>query len=283
MTSQNSNSVSTINFESLNSEYNHLLVEYDKSRKDILDTITNNKINLVSMGNNTTLIGGTNLSTNNESTIQTVDDCIALCSNTINCKSANFLGDSDSKTCKLFSGNSTITFDPNESNMAIVSDLQSKIYNSKGLNIKLQNINRQINNYLHKNLPKTEEQINLNIKSKGILHKQYDNLLSDRSVLKGQETDLKDISNQHSNTEINTSQITGQYAVWTVFTIIVLSITLILYAVPDINILEKFPILFLIVILLIVYFIYVYFQTINIKNPNVDMAYNINKINYFNY
>ena len=284
MTSQNPTSVSTINFESLNSEYNHLLVEYDKSQKDILDSITNNKINLVSMGSNTTLIGGSTLSTNNDDpNVATIDECIALCSNTINCKSANFLGDGDIKTCKLFSGNSTITFDPTEGNMAIVSDLQSKIYNSKGINIKLQNINRQINNYLHETMPKTEEQINLNIKSKKILHTQYDNLLSDRRVLKGQENDLKDISNQHSNKEINTSQITGQYAVWTVFTVIVLSITLILYAVPDINILEKFPILFLIVILLTVYFIYVYIQTIHITNPNVDMAYNINKINYFNY
>ena len=128
-----------------------------------------------------------------------------------------------------------------------------------------------------------KEQIQLNIKSKGLLHKQYNNLLSDRQVLKGQENDLKDISNQHSNKEINVSQITGQYTVWTVFTIIVLSITIILYVVPDINILEKFPLLFLIVILLIAYFIYVYIQTIHITNPNVDMAYNINKINYFNY
>ena len=51
----------------------------------------------------------------------------------------------------------------------------------------------------------------------------------------------------------------------------------------DINILEKFPLLFLIVILLIAYFIYTYLQKIHITNPNVDMAYNINKINYFNY
>jgi len=284
MTSQQPQPISTINFETLKGEYNTLLLDYDKSRKDILDFIINNKINLVSMGNNTTLIGGSNLSNESAaSNVETVADCIALCSTTTSCKGANFLGEGDTKTCKLFSGNSTITFDPVEGNMAIVSDLQSKIYISKGLNIKLQNVNRQINNYLHQALPKTEEQMQLNIKSKNILHTQYDNLLSDRHVLKGQENDLKDISNQHSNKEINVAQITGQYTVWTVFTVIVLSITLILYAVPDINILEKFPILFLIVILLIAYFIYVYIQTLNITNPNVDMAYNINKINYFNY
>lgn len=272
-------SVPTINFETLKSEYNKLLLDYDKSQKDIIDTISNNTNNLVSMGANTSLIGGANLVTINE--VANVDDCIAECSKNTSCKGANFLG--DTKTCTLFSGKSTITFDPVESTMAIVTDLQSKIYISKGLNNKLQNINKQINDYLHQALPKTDEQIQLNIKSKGLLHKQYNNLLSDRQVLKGQENDLKDISNQHSNKEINVSQITGQYTVWTVFTIIVLSITIILYVVPDINILEKFPLLFLIVILLIAYFIYVYIQTIHITNPNVDMAYNINKINYFNY
>jgi hypothetical protein len=167
--------------------------------------------------------------------------------------------------------------------MAIITDLQNKIYNSKGLNNKLQNINKQIKDYLRKQLPETDQQNTLNRQSAAILHTQYNSLLSDRELLKEQEIDIKDISNQHSNKEINVAQITGQYTVWTVFTVIVLSITLILYAVPDINILEKFPILFLIVILLIAYFIYVYIQTLHVTNPNVDMAYNINKINYFNY
>ena len=273
--------ISTINFETLKSEYNKLLLDYDKSQKDIIDSITNNKHTLVSVGNYTQLTGGTNLGTINN--VANVDDCIAECSKNINCKGANFSEDITTNTCTLFSGNNTITFDPVEGNMAIITDLQNKIYNSKGLNNKLQNINKQIKDYLRKQLPETDQQNTLNRQSAAILHTQYNSLLSDREELKEQEIDIKDISNQHSNKEINVAQITGQYTVWTVFTVIVLSITLILYAVPDINILEKFPILFLIVILLIAYFIYVYIQTLHVTNPNVDMAYNINKINYFNY
>ena len=70
---------------------------------------------------------------------------------------------------------------------------------------------------------------------------------------------------------------------WTVFTVIVLSITIILFTVPNINILEKYPLILLFIILLIAYFIYNYLNKINISSPNIDIAYNINKLNYFNY
>ena len=275
--------ISTINFETLKSEYNKLLVDYDKSQKDIIDSITNNKHNLVSVGNYTQLTGGTNLDTINN--VANVDDCIAMCSKNIKCKGANFTEDitTNTNTCTLFSGISTITMDLTEGNMAIITDLQNKIYNSKGLNNKLQNINKQIKDYLRKQLPETEQQNTLNHQSAAILHTQYNSLLSDRQVLNDQLISINDISNQISNNEINVSQITGQYVVWTVFTVIVLSTTVILYVVPDINILEKFPLLFLLVILLTAYFIYNYLQKIHITNPNIDMAYYINKINYFNY
>ena len=275
--------ISTINFETLKSEYNKLLVDYDKSQKDIIDSITNNKHNLVSVGNYTQLTGGTNLDTINN--VANVDDCIAMCSKNIKCKGANFTEDitTNTNTCTLFSGISTITMDLTEGNMAIITDLQNKIYNSKGLNNKLQNINKQIKDYLRKQLPETEQQMTLNNQSADVLHTQYNSLLSDRQVLGDQQISINDISSQISNKEINVSQITGQYVVWTVFTVIVLSTTVILYVVPDINILEKFPLLFLLVILLTAYFIYNYLQKIHITNPNIDMAYYINKINYFNY
>jgi hypothetical protein len=280
MTSPSPNSLS---FNLLKSEYNKLLLDYDKTQKDIIDSITNNKHNLVSAGNYTQLTGGTYLDTINN--VANVDDCIAECSKNTKCKGANFTEDITTNTnlCTLFSGISTINFDSTESNTAIITDLQYKIYNSKGLNNKLQNINKQINDYLRKQLPKTEQQMTLNNQSAAVLHTQYNSLLSDRQVLNDQQIFINDISNKISNKEINVSQITGQYVVWVVFTVIVLSITIILYAVPDINILEKFPLLFLLVILLTAYFIYTYLQKIHITNPNVDMAYNINKINYFNY
>ena len=265
--------------ENLISEYNKLLVEYIQSQKDITDSITNNTSKLVSMNANTLLTGGTNLDTIYN--VENIEDCKATCSENPNCKGANFLG--DTKTCVLFSGNNTITFDPNEGNIAIINDLTAKIYISQGLNNKLQNINKQINAKLREQLPETQKQIELNNQSVAVLHTQYNSLLSDRQVLGDQQISINDISSQISNKEINVSQITGQYVVWTVFTVIVLSITIILYVVPDINILEKFPLLFLLVILLIAYFIYYYLQKIHITNPNVDMAYKINKLNYFNY
>ena len=270
---------SGINNTSLISEYNKLLIEYNQSQKDIIDAITNNTNKLVSMGANTVLTGGTNLETINE--VESDEDCKAKCSEKTGCKGANFLGVSN--TCNLFSGNNTIIFDPIADNTAIISELQSKIYTSKGLNNKLQSINKQINDNLRRQLPETQKQIELNNQSAAVLHTQYNSLLSDQHNLTSKLSAMNDISTQYSNKEINVSQITGQYVVWVVFTVIVLSITIILYVVPDINILEKFPLLFLLVILLIAYFIYYYLQKIHITNPNVDMAYKINKLNYFNY
>jgi len=270
---------SNIGNTSLISEYNKMLIEYNQSQKDIIDAITNNTNKLVSMGANTVLTGGTNLETINE--VESDEDCKAKCSEKTGCKGANFLGVSN--TCNLFSGNNTIIFDPIADNTAIISELQSKIYTSKGLNNKLQSINKQINDNLRRQLPETQKQIELNNQSAAVLHTQYNSLLSDQAELTSQQYAMNDISTQYSNKEINVSQITGQYVVWVVFTVIVLSITIILYVVPDINILEKFPLLFLLVILLTAYFIYTYLQKIHITNPNVDMAYNINKINYFNY
>ena len=94
---------------------------------------------------------------------------------------------------------------------------------------------------------------------------------------------IYEMDNKYTNLNKHNTQITDQYIVWVVFTIIVFSITLILFMVPDINILEKFPIIFLFIILLIAYFIYGYLQDIHITNPNIDLSYNFNKINYFNY
>ena len=119
MTSPSPNSLS---FNLLKSEYNKLLLDYDKSQKDIIDSITNNKHNLVSAGNYTQLTGGTNLDTINN--VANVDDCIAECSKNTKCKGANFTEDITTNTnlCTLFSGISTINFDSTESNTAIITD-----------------------------------------------------------------------------------------------------------------------------------------------------------------
>ena len=115
------------------------------------------------------------------------------------------------------------------------------------------------------------------------MHKQYNTLTIDRSVLNKQQIKINSINNKYNDKEITTSQITTQYIIWVVFTIIVLSITIILFAVPNINILEKNPLIFLFIILLIFYFIYNYFEQFYIFYPNIDIAYNINKLNFFNY
>lgn len=209
MTSATSNIGNT----TLISEYNKLLVEYSQSQKDIMDSITNNTNKLISMGANTILTGGTNLETINE--VESVEDCKAKCSEKTGCKGANFLGGTN--TCNLFSGTNTIIFDASADNMAIISELQSKIYTSKGLNNRLQSINKQINTNLRRQLPETQKQIELNNQSTAVLHTQYNSLLSEQNNLMNQQSALNNISEKNSNKEINVSQITGQYVVWIVF------------------------------------------------------------------
>ena len=265
---------SLIQLEILKKEYDNTLIEYEQSQQNI----TNSTNTLVALPNNI-LSGGNSLNIINNITNE--NDCIADCTANTSCNSAIFK--SSLSECTLYSGNSTIISSINEDDYAIVSDLKSNIYKSQGLNSKLQNINKQINTYLDKLVPLTQKQITENNQSKKLLHKQYNTLTIDRSVLNKQQIKINSINNKYNDKEITTSQITTQYIIWVVFTIIVLSITIILFAVPNINILEKNPLIFLFIILLIFYFIYNYFEQFYIFYPNIDIAYNINKLNFFNY
>ena len=265
---------SLIQLEILKKEYDNTLIEYEQSQQNI----TNSTNTLVALPNNI-LSGGNSLNIINNVTNE--NDCIADCTANTSCNSAIFK--SSLQECTLFNGNSTLTSSINDDDYAIVSELKSNIYKSQGLNSKLQNINKQINTYLDKLVPLTQKQINENNLSKNVLHKQYNTLINDRSVLNKQQIKINSINNKYSDKEISTSQITTQYIIWVIFTIIVLSITIILFAVPNINILEKNPLIFLFIILLIFYFIYNYFEKFYIFYPNIDIAYNINKLNFFNY
>lgn len=265
---------SIIQLEILKKDYDNTLIEYEQSQQNIKKS-TNT---LVALPNNI-LSGGNPLNIINNVTNENV--CIADCTANSSCNSALFK--STLHECSLFSGNGAITSSINDDDYAIVSELKANIYKSQGLNSKLQTINKQINTYLDKLVPLTQKQITENNQSKKILHKQYDTLTNDRSELNNQQIKINSINNKYSDKEISTSQITTQYIIWVIFTIIVLSITIILFAVPNINILEKNPLIFLFIILLIFYFIYNYFEKFYIFYPNIDIAYNINKLNYFNY
>ena len=269
-----------IQLETLKKEYDIVLIEYEQSQKNILNTLNKPSHTLISLPNSI-LTGGTILDT--ITTITNEKDCIANCTANTSCTGATFK--TSLHECTLYSDKNTskITASINMNDYAIVSELKSNIYNSKGLNSKLQSINQQINVILDTLVPLTQQQINDKNKSKLILHNHYKALNSDRKLLQDQQTNINNINNKYSSKNITTRQINDQYIVWVIFTIIVLSITIILFTVPNINILEKYPLILLFIILLIAYFIYNYLNKINISSPNIDIAYNINKLNYFNY
>lgn len=267
---------SLIQIETLKKEYDATLIEYIQSQQNI-NSVSNQS--LTSLPNNV-LTGGTVLGTPIEN-ITNVNDCTAQCSQNTKCTGANF--NSAISECILYRGNNDISVTLTNNNTAIVTELKANIYISNGLNNKLVQLNNRINNYLEKIVPLNQQEITAKVQSQQELTNQYTTLLADRTMINNKLRKIYEMDNKYTNLNKHNTQITDQYIVWVVFTIIVFSITLILFMVPDINILEKFPIIFLFIILLIAYFIYGYLQDIHITNPNIDLSYNFNKINYFNY
>ena len=255
-----------VQIEALKKEYDATLIEYVQSQANITST-SNQKLTSLP---NSILTGGTILGTPNEN-VTNVNDCTG----------ANF--NSEISECILYSGNNDITNTLTDNTSAIVNELTANIYISNGLNVKLENLNKQINSYLDQVIPLNQQEITEKTQAQLELSSQYNTLLADRQLLNDKFRKIYEMDNKNNNLTKNNTQIINQYIVWVVFTIIVFSVTLILFMVPDINILERFPIIFLFIILLIAYFMYVYFQDIHITNPNIDFAYNFNKINYFNY
>jgi hypothetical protein len=267
-----------IELEALQKEYDVLLKDYNQQQIDYINALQNKNNPKFTIVPDSTY-NGTFIKSNVRST---ESECTALCSTDKNCTGATY--NVTKSSCSTYSGNGTIVnnvYDDN--NVAIISNIKYTIFSLDKTNKRLIELNQQINTLISNKLL-TESEIHMKElnKSSKSLNDQYDGLLKDRSNINDKMNDYLSNDNKYKNSTISTTQITNQYIIWYIFAIIVLSITIVLYFIPDINAFEKFPII-LIIVLLISYFTYEYFQKINITNPNLDFSYNFNKINYFNY
>jgi len=115
------------------------------------------------------------------------------------------------------------------------------------------------------------------------MNTQYKKMQKDRSEIADTYNLYTNTGGQFKDTTIESNQHVYQYLLWVIITIIVITMTTLQFTNPNINIVTKFPIISVLLALMVIYFIYDYFQQIHITHPNVDLAYNVNKINYFNY
>ena len=246
-------------------EYKNDLTHFEKMIKDITDGL-----NAIEYSNLTGTINSTGSS-------NTMQDCKNLCTDTPGCISASYNSNSSSNNCALFNEDSTIntnTILNEKEDVALVSNLKYKIYLSENLNTKIKDLNTKIDNLLSSN---TYQQIDANAITE--LRNKYIKLNIEKKQMINKS---KNINDKYTNDVKFTLSNTIQYMIWVIFAIIILSITIILFAVPNINILERIPLLILFIILLIIYFLYNYFTKIKIPNVNEDVSY-LNKLDYFNY
>ena len=132
--------------DSLSSQFNSLLTQYQETYQQFLNVINSADIsnNLMTVPNSS-FIGQSNINTTQNTTL---DNCVTSCTSTSSCSGATF--DSQLNTCILSSGKGTIQSSPNKT--AIIRQALYYSNQLQNLNQQLLNLNNQIKNNADKNI-----------------------------------------------------------------------------------------------------------------------------------
>ena len=231
----------------LASDYLAALTEYKSAYANYLAALKNGSYELTLSDAGYKYSGGTLISPANRYASNS-GDCIALCSRTNTCTGATF--NSEQKSCSIYSGQgSTVANAINLNSFAITSDIQQKLYAFNNAAKKLSDKNIAGQSGLSTTIgPSKIGAFNDNTRK---LQKNYTDLLQDRINIDKATAHFNKLNNTNINASIGITASSTQYIIWVIFTILVLSITIMIFFVPNVNIIEIYPVFALYIILMI--------------------------------
>jgi hypothetical protein len=220
---ETNNNSDIIQMQSLQLEFKVVLGQYEQAYANYINALNNatSDTNFVVLNNRA--VSGQSLS--NVQNISSDDDCMALCSQNSQCSGATFSPNSSS--CSLQSGDVNIITQTGFS--AIVPQLTQYADNLNKLNERLLLLNLQMRNIMETSQPANDQANSENLLSYSNLQEIYAQLIEERQNLAELLNKTNTTNVDFDNSSITATSKNMQFALWAIFAIILVAITIYLF------------------------------------------------------
>lgn len=228
----NKNSTSTsLDLETLTSKYDKLLKEYNELQAEYITYLkdqSNNSENNNTSVNLTTITGKTFWGTSavpstSTNSAKSLEECKALCASNEKCSGATFNAISHGKPmCWLRTGEATIS-NGLKDDVAIIPQKMIYLNRMKTLNDELQNINKQISNFISTKGEKIyENQVKMRQQKNSVLQQNEIQLKEQHKKIISEIDEYENLNNEQNEEAIKVKQNYAIYGIMVVLAIIAL-------------------------------------------------------------
>ena len=255
-------SLSLIQLESLEKEYNVLLKQYEEAYKTYISNLNSQPTNLNESTNKFTNLSGRSFwgqSGLKQGTSNSVTECESMCATDEKCSGATF--NSNKSYCWTRTGDGNISKGLEE-DIAIIPVLTENVIVLKGLNERLLQINQEISESLNQLTPAIQEETLEKNKKQQNLVLYYSNLLKEKIELDKMYKEYQTANSTYQEQDIYTTQQNDQYYLWMLIAILLVIVVFknIFYPdSPSIIVNAFLLMLSLFILLSIFYYMYQYF------------------------
>jgi hypothetical protein len=210
-------SSSSSQMDILSNNFNNLLVQYQNTYQDFINTIGSTDASFITIPN-TLYATGSNINTIQNSSI---NNCITSCSSNESCSGATF--DNLQSTCTLSSGNGNIINSTNQT--SIVKQALYYSYQLQLINNQLLQINTSMMNLANNNSSSFQQNQQSSSQKAQILQQNYNTLEQERSQITDIIRQYETLNSAQENGVIN---VTSNYYKYIIYVIIAIFLIVLL-------------------------------------------------------
>jgi hypothetical protein len=200
----NQSEKNVLNLETLNAQYNNLLIQYRQAVADYIAYLNNSGTKNVFTNIKGKAFWGTGQAGTQAgySNISDVNGCAALCSKTPNCTGATFNPTSYSKPmCQLRKGPGRPVIS-SPSDYAIIPQEKEILFNIQYINNKLKSVNNQILHIINNNISSYDSQTVERAQKNEILLANYEKLNQERMKINNMVREYEDLDSTQNEGEL---------------------------------------------------------------------------------
>ena len=248
-----------LNLESLQTEYNLVMIEYRKGYADYIASL--NRLDITNTGTNKSfrVINGKKFSGSisisdtiiADAISDKLENCKALCSADIKCIGANF--NSSDKKCSILGGDGNIISGTISDN-AIIPAITEPLNNLKLLNDRLISLNTQIINALNNIIPDVMNENNKKDQIQNDLINKYADLLIEKKNINDILNQNTSINQNYENKYLYVKQNNLNYVLWSIIALFLIIVTFTLIIYPETKGSDIIKLLFKIMIMIVILF-----------------------------
>ena len=219
---QNKDDSIILNLERLKTEFDNVLMQYNKVNTDYIDYLSSNKNNEFVEIKGQSFWGSGSVNNSINSNIANVEQCKSLCASNSNCTGATFNStDHNTNVCLLRRGEG-ISIPSLENDYAIIEKSTYYLNLMKVLNTRLMGINRRISRTIESAEPLYGRHVVMRNDQNTVLQETYQKLLKQRNDIQNKLEKFNEIKNENDNSNIIINK--NYYWFILLFIIVVISI-----------------------------------------------------------